>query len=132
MHELQQGRPVWYLQQDQKKNCTQVGHILIKFYLDELPQLLQVLSGKMSLVGPRPRPPSVYEEDLKQGYTALKFIKGGLAGPHQMSKGTPYFSLERSEEYLEKHQTYGPLQLLFYDLYVMYKTFMKTLEGEGL
>ena len=54
-----------FLQVD-KKNTTRVGRLVIKCYFDEMPQLFSVLSGKISLIGPRPRIRRVYEEDLKK------------------------------------------------------------------
>jgi lipopolysaccharide/colanic/teichoic acid biosynthesis glycosyltransferase len=66
---------------------TNIGHILRKYKLDELPQLINVLRGEMSLVGPRPELPrytSLYTQaeqailDVKPGITdfsSLKFIQ---------------------------------------------------------
>lgn len=121
-----------YLQLDRQQNVTRAGRVLLKYYLDELPQLFHVVSGRMSLVGPRPLTPTVYEECLKEGFVALKHLKGGLAGPHQASKGTPHHSLERSEEYLDKHKAHGPLGIFLHDVYYMIKTVLKVLKGEGL
>lgn len=115
-----------------KENTTCVGKVLIKFYLDELPQLLNVLRGEMSLVGPRPRIPRIYEKDLKDGYSALKFLRGGITGPHQLSKGTPALSLDRSEEYHEKCDDYTATQLLAYDIGILARTFVKVIKREGL
>ncbi len=65
---------------------TRVGHLLRRTSLDELPQLLNVIKGEMSLVGPRPRP--VYELDASEN-TELFAVglrtKPGITGLWQIS-----------------------------------------------
>jgi len=63
---------------------TRVGHWLRRFSLDELPQLFNVLTGSMSLVGPRPPLPSevaLYEGDVRRRL----LVKPGLTGLWQVS-----------------------------------------------
>lgn len=63
---------------------TRVGRILRKYSLDELPQLFNILSGSMSLVGPRPPLPSevmAYERDVRRRL----LVKPGLTGLWQVS-----------------------------------------------
>jgi exopolysaccharide biosynthesis polyprenyl glycosylphosphotransferase len=63
---------------------TRVGRYLRRFSLDELPQLLNVLSGQMSLVGPRPPLPSeaaVYADDVRRRLA----VKPGMTGLWQVS-----------------------------------------------
>jgi len=63
---------------------TTIGHFLRKTSLDELPQLLNVLKGEMSLVGPRP---IVTEELAHYGKHAASYLaaRPGLTGPWQVS-----------------------------------------------
>jgi lipopolysaccharide/colanic/teichoic acid biosynthesis glycosyltransferase len=62
---------------------TRSGRYLRSTSLDELPQLLQVLTGTMSLVGPRPLPP---EEDALVEHDALRRqARPGLTGPWQLA-----------------------------------------------
>ena len=104
-----------FLQHDEN-NTTRVGRLLVKFYLDELPQLLCIMTGKMSVVGLRPRDNPVYEQDLNNGDTAHLYLRGGLTDPHQFSKAMSQYHLDRSEECLEKCQAYEAWQLVRYDL----------------
>ena len=72
--------PVWAKPQDDRK--TQIGETLRRWNLDELPQLLNVLSGKMSLVGPRPERPHFvdkFRENVPR-YMARHKVKSGLTG----------------------------------------------------
>lgn len=65
-----------------------IGYLLRKLHIDELPQLLNVLRGEMSLVGPRPHAvwmDKVYEEELSN-YSIRQFVKPGITGLAQ-SKG---------------------------------------------
>ena len=131
LQKVAQENSVWFLQFE-KKNTTMMGKILIQCYLDELPQLLNIFLGQMTFVGPRPRIPSIYEDDLKDGYTALKFLKEGITGPSQLAKGLLKNGLPLSEAYLTRCNSYGPIKLLKYDLGIMWKSVFKIMKAEGL
>jgi lipopolysaccharide/colanic/teichoic acid biosynthesis glycosyltransferase len=65
---------------DGDPRVTRVGRILRSWYLDELPQLWNVVKGDMNLVGPRPETPeyvALYSEDERRIFG----VKPGLAGP---------------------------------------------------
>jgi len=59
---------------------TRVGHVLRKTKLDELPQLLNVFIGDMSLVGPRPEVPR-YVEKFREDYAYILAVRPGLTDP---------------------------------------------------
>lgn len=63
---------------------TPIGRLLRKYSLDELPQLFNILSGSMSLVGPRPPLPSEVEE-YEQHVRRRLLVKPGLTGLWQVS-----------------------------------------------
>lgn len=68
---------------------TRAGRLLRKGHLNELPQLLQVLRGEMSLVGPRPEPPELVEtlSRIVPHYDRRALIKPGLTGWAQVRCG---------------------------------------------
>ena len=64
--------PQWSKNED--KRITKIGKVIRATRIDELPQLLSVLDGKMSLIGPRPERPEFEEKFLEE----IPFINIGL------------------------------------------------------
>ena len=91
--------PVWARPDDDR--CTSLGALLRRFNLDELPQLVNVLRGEMSLVGPRPERP-VFVEDFRRripGYMLRHKVKAGMTGWAQVNGWRGDTSLEKRIEY---------------------------------
>ena len=87
--------PVWAKQNDPRR--TGIGAFLRKTSLDELPQLLNVLRGEMSLVGPRPERPN-FVETFRNGipsYMLRHKIKAGMTGWAQVNGWRGNTSIEK-------------------------------------
>lgn len=79
--------PQWAKQNDSR--CTRLGHFLRNTRLDELPQLINIFSGKMSFVGPRPERACFYDEfeTYIHGFRNRLVVKPGLTGYAQVNGG---------------------------------------------
>jgi Undecaprenyl-phosphate glucose phosphotransferase len=111
--------PVWASAQDDRR--TRVGAFLRRFSLDELPQLLNVLKGDMSLVGPRPERP-VFVETFRRripGYMLRHKVKAGMTGWAQINGWRGNTSLEKR---IEHDLYYIERWSLGFDLEILVKT----------
>lgn len=91
--------PVWAKEQDARR--TKIGALLRKHNLDELPQLLNVLKGEMSLVGPRPERPQFvgkFKESIPR-YMARHKIRSGMSGWAQVNGLRGNTSIEERTRY---------------------------------
>lgn len=114
-------------------NLTWTGrHLLKPWYLDELPQLLNVLIGDMSLVGPRPWPPALVAAQVAEGRDYRLRVSAGLTGPAQIAKGTGETFLGLDLEYVRALEALSPWQLLRLDLRILRGTAGVLARGEGL
>lgn len=114
-------------------SLTFTGSVVKKFYLDELPQLFNILRGDIGMVGPRPLAQHHYERDLAQGNVVRRLIKAGLLGPNQALKGTDRFGDAAVEyDYVEKYMTLGPFALLWQDLVIIGRCLKVMAEARGL
>ncbi len=104
-----------------------VGRILRRFSLDELPQIWQVVTGELSLVGPRPFP-DYHLEKFEPGFRALRRrVRPGVTGLWQV--------MVRSEGGVEEQQTYDTYYIrnwsIWMDLYILAKTVVVIVSGRG-
>ncbi len=111
---------------------TGVGKYLRKYRLDELPQLINILNGSMSLVGPRPERPEIDEYLRKEiKYYPMRYmVKPGLTGWAQISYDYSS-SIEDSKYKLMYDLYYIKHVSLLMDIDIMLKTLRTVIFGKG-
>ena len=115
------------------ENLTCVGRVLKAYYLDELPQVLNVLRGEMTLVGPRALAWHHYLKMLRLGHPLRRMMKAGLIGPAHVRKGTPDFpNLTFEYAYADLYLSLSALGLLWEDLKLVVLGIKAVLEARGL
>ena len=107
------------------KRLTKNGELIRRFKIDELPQLINILIGDMSFVGPRPGLISMLNELNEDGKVRLQ-VKPGLTGLAQIN-GNIYLSWEERWIYDKKYVENISFLL---DLKILCKTFLIVIFGE--
>ena len=124
------GKAVWALESDPR--ATRVGGFLRKTRIDELPQLINVIRGDMSFVGPRPERPEFVQE-LEQTvpyYRERHTVKPGLTGWAQLCY--PYgASVQDATEKLQYDLYYVKNHSLLFDVMILLQTVEVILWGKG-
>ena len=114
-------------------NLTWAGRRILKpWYLDELPQLWNVLRGDISLVGPRPWPPALVERQVAEGHDYRNRVAAGLTGPAQVTKGSGRAFRDLDLEYVDALERLRGLQIVLRDLGILRRTIGVLARGEGL
>lgn len=127
--ELDQYRKEFKIDRDPR--VTKIGEFLRKSSIDELPQLFQVLSGKLSLIGPRP----IVEEELRNNYdeketACLLSVSPGISGYWQVyaRNDAEYYDHRRQDMELYYVRNCSPAL----DLKIFFRTFTSVLSARGV
>ena len=114
---------------DNDPRVTPVGRVLRRFRIDELPQLVNILFGDMSFVGPRPERAYFVEQFVNDipGYRERFKVKPGVTGMAQVN-GSYATTPERKLKY---DLIYMYHQTLLMDLQIMFETVQVVLTGKG-
>lgn len=122
--------PMWATENDPR--VTKVGYWLRKLRLDEMPQLLNVLSGSMSLVGPRPERPHFVDQFKVQIplYTRRLRVRPGITGWAQV-KWKYDESLADVKEKTKYDLYYVENISLMMDMKILINTILTMVKGKG-
>jgi len=122
--------PIWAEEDDPR--ITPIGKILRKYHFDEIPQLLNVLWGNMSIIGPRPERPKIIEElvrDIPYYPRRLK-VKPGITGWAQIM-GVYDRSVDDVHNKLKHDFYYIENMSILLDLKIIFMTLWVVLRGGG-
>lgn len=119
--------PRWASENDER--VTKVGRIIRKTRIDELPQLVNILKGDMSIIGPRPERPELIKEFIKYlpDFNDRLLVKPGITGWAQVNGGytlTPKEKLEFDKYYIQNRG-------FKLDLLILIKTIMVIFTRNG-
>ena len=108
---------------------TKIGRFIRRTRIDELPQIINIIKGEMSIIGPRPERPEFVNEFLKYipDFNDRIVIKPGITGWAQVNGGyelTPKEKLEYDKYYIE-HES------LYLDVLILLKTIQVVFTGYG-
>lgn len=115
--------PQYTLPQDNR--VTKIGKKLRRYSLDEIPQLINVLKGEMSLVGPRPM---AFREELTEQQQKRSSVKPGLTGLAQVNGRSSLTSQEKNYYDIYYVDNYN----LFLDISIIIKTVSVVFKGTGI
>ncbi len=124
-HLNEQSGPVFKIEKDPR--ITPIGRFIRKFSIDELPQLFNVITGNMNLIGPRPPVPQEVEQYTPSQMRRLS-MKPGITGLWQVSGRN---SLKEFEDWVRLDLEYIDNWNLFLDFKIALKTVFVVLSGSG-
>ncbi len=113
---------IWAKKHDAR--VTKIGKFMRKTRIDELPQLLNVIKGEMSMIGPRPERPNLTEQFSKDvpGFEQRLVVKPGLSGYAQVHGGydvTPAQKYAMDKHYIEHFGFWEDFKIVFETLRVV-------------
>lgn len=123
----------WVKDQDNPNKVTRIGMILRKSRIDELPQLLSILKGDISLIGPRPDIIDLGEKlNSEIPFYMIRYaIKPGLSGWAQTMQDSPPQTLEETRMRLQYDLFYIKNRSFILDLIIILRTIRTLISRTG-
>lgn len=108
---------------------TRIGKFIRKYRIDELPQIFDVLTGRMSLIGPRPEVPALTMQFNKEnpGFVTRLLVTPGLSGLAQVYGG---YDIKPKEKW-QKDNKYIELRSVRLYFHIFWKTISTVFSGDG-
>ena len=113
---------------DYSEYSTKIGLFLRATSLDELPQLINIIKGDMSFVGPRPVMLNEHELNSKRASLGIYNIRPGITGWSQIN-GRDMLEVDEKIRYDLEYLNNKSFKL---DIYIIWSTFVKVLRKEGI
>ncbi|MBK7643657.1 MAG: sugar transferase [Planctomycetes bacterium] len=116
-----------------RERVTWLGRFLRSTHLDELPQLLNVLRGEMTFIGPRPEMVEIeaWASEHIEGFSKRLALRPGITGYAQITQGYTGHSIEAYSEKLDLNERYRAGYSFALDLEILARTVGWTLRGRG-
>lgn len=113
------------LAQKNDSRITPIGNFIRKCRIDELPQLINILRGDMSFIGPRPERPEIIAQyvEVMPEFTYRMKVKAGLAGFAQVYgkyNTSPYDKLKLDLTYIEQYSLWLDIKLMLLTLKILF------------
>ena len=113
------------LAQKNDSRITPVGRFIRKVRIDELPQLVNIIKGDMSFIGPRPERPQIIEQymEIMPEFAYRMKVKAGLAGYAQIYgkyNTSPYDKLKLDLTYIENYSIWLDAKLMLLTLKILF------------
>jgi lipopolysaccharide/colanic/teichoic acid biosynthesis glycosyltransferase len=121
-----EGEATFYGKVENDHRITRIGDWMRRFSVDELPQMLNVLRGEMSLIGPRP--PIPYEVEIYEDWHRSRFhVKPGITGLWQVSgrNRLPFEQMVQLDVYYIENWS------LWLDIKILIRTIPVVLRGDN-
>lgn len=117
-----------HLLNDPDEYITKIGKFLRKTSLDELPQIINIIKGEMSIIGPRPSLPNQYDLNRLRSENKSSRLKPGLTGYAQI-KGRDELPIPIKVDYDKYYAENISFKL---DVYIFFATFISVLRSDGV